>query len=327
MIGGTRFNPQQLPNSEWDRFGAYLFSLPLLELTEAANCCLLSVTVAWDSDSESASDAASSSSGSGPRSSSEATERASVALSKLRPPALPSAYAMQLEDVEGPTHSPSHDRWQEDISELLDSLDVSLLLSLSSYPFPVEITQPNPTQASLPDIPSLTPFLPIDRDLAMQEYASSGQQGLDSLLVALNKNRDLTDFAAVVDRASSAEADDAASDAALLGGGGWRGGSDIGFMEGKGGGEESSSLLLSKVVAARRSRFSVKGHLDPLHMLEAVQDRDLRAYQVYIGNLPGDEASGKSPSFIASTPERLYVRRVDYCHDSFRALDPQRSAV
>ena len=161
--------------------------------------------------------------------------------------------------------------------------------------------------AAHPNIPTSTPFFPIDKDLAIQEYASSGQQGLDSLLSALNKNRDVTEFAAAVDDASSAQADEAASEAALLGGG-WRGGSDMGFMEDGGQeGEEggNSLLLLSKVVAARRSRFSVKGHLDPLHMLEAVQDRDPRAYQVYIGNLSGDE---KSPSFIASTPERLYVR-------------------
>ncbi len=43
-----RFDPRRAPGPEWEAFGSYCFVLPLLELTEAEDCCLLAVTLAWD---------------------------------------------------------------------------------------------------------------------------------------------------------------------------------------------------------------------------------------------------------------------------------------
>ncbi|KAG1664092.1 hypothetical protein FOA52_013276 [Chlamydomonas sp. UWO 241] len=64
-----------------------------------------------------------------------------------------------------------------------------------------------------------------------------------------------------------------------------------------------------QVVAARRTTLRTRGTLDPLYLLEAVQDRDPRAYQVYIGAVGGSSgSSGSGTAFLASTPERLYVR-------------------
>ena len=87
-----------------------------------------------------------------------------------------------------------------------------------------------------------------------------------------------------------------------------------------------------------RTTFQTSGKLDPLYLLEAVQvwsitwtscshmiyshtlrnnvhtlltqDRDPRAYQIFLGNvIPSAEGQrDSSPSFLASTPERLYVR-------------------
>ncbi len=50
--------------------------------------------------------------------------------------------------------------------------------------------------------------------------------------------------------------------------------------------------------------MQVAGQLDPLQALEALQQKDPRAYQLLL-QLPGGH------TFLASTPERLYVRSGD----------------
>jgi len=60
------------------------------------------------------------------------------------------------------------------------------------------------------------------------------------------------------------------------------------LLQGLGRGTESAAELspaqqaaLSKVVLARRSDVTFSGDLDPLALLEALQERDPRAYQVW----------------------------------------------
>ena len=52
--------------------------------------------------------------------------------------------------------------------------------------------------------------------------------------------------------------------------------------------DDGDSGRLTKVVLARRSDVLFRGALDPLALLEALQDRDPRAYQVC---LPGYQQS------------------------------------
>ena len=52
-----------------------------------------------------------------------------------------------------------------------------------------------------------------------------------------------------------------------------------------------------------------------------VQDRDPRAYQVYLGNV-----GGSTSSFLASTPERLYVRSGRYMASEAVAATRPRGA-
>ncbi|KAL6744836.1 ADC synthase, partial [Haematococcus lacustris] len=66
-------------------------------------------------------------------------------------------------------------------------------------------------------------------------------------------------------------------------------------------GVPAAAQKLAKVVLARRSRVAVTGALDALWLLEALQERDPRAYQLYMG-----DATGRA--FISCTPERLYAR-------------------
>lgn len=56
-----------------------------------------------------------------------------------------------------------------------------------------------------------------------------------------------------------------------------------------------------KVVLARRTDVSIRGRVDPLALLEALQERDPRAYQLLLQMPSG-------ASFLGSTPECLYTR-------------------
>lgn len=100
--------------------------------------------------------------------------------------------------------------------------------------------------------------LAVSSDLALAEFKSSGQEGLDALLAALDPHSPIAP-------AGSAE-------------------------EG-----------LTKVVLARRSDVIFQGSLDPACLLEALQERDPRAYQLLL-RLPS------GATFLGSTPEQLYTR-------------------
>ena len=54
----------------------------------------------------------------------------------------------------------------------------------------------------------------------------------------------------------------------------------------------AQQAALSKVVLAGRSDVTFRGELDPLALLEALQERDLRAYQVRHSAQPCCECFG-----------------------------------
>ena len=78
------------------------------------------------------------------------------------------------------------------------------------------------------------------------------------------------------------------------------------------------------MVLARCTELHLAGQLAPLWVVEALQERDPRAYQLYLSpggappaaaQLPDSfpAASGKlPPAFLGSTPERLYARTGRY---------------
>ncbi|GIL93104.1 hypothetical protein Vretifemale_20563 [Volvox reticuliferus] len=80
---------------------------------------------------------------------------------------------------------------------------------------------------------------------------------------------------------------------------------------------------MSKLVMARRTTMRIEGPLDPLHVLQSLQERDPRAYQLFFapgtgfggttaaasGGGPATvDGPGPGPAFLACTPERLYAR-------------------
>ncbi|KAK9805814.1 hypothetical protein WJX73_002942 [Symbiochloris irregularis] len=64
---------------------------------------------------------------------------------------------------------------------------------------------------------------------------------------------------------------------------------------------DEEAEALAKVVMARRSDITIQGQLSGLSLLQALQERDPQAYQVYLRAADG-------ATFFGSTPERLYVR-------------------
>eukprot|EP00873_Tetraselmis_striata_P011091 jgi/Tetstr1/431355/TSEL_021046.t1 len=104
-------------------------------------------------------------------------------------------------------------------------------------------------------------------DKFAEEFQEHGQEGLDALLDALE-------------------------------GKGMPAPSVDGSSEGADGGGHKP---LSKVVLARRWKVDLEGRVDPLELLEALQDRDSRPYQLLLRMPNGD-------AFLGSTPERLFCR-------------------
>lgn len=70
---------------------------------------------------------------------------------------------------------------------------------------------------------------------------------------------------------------------------------------------EDGGSGLTKVVLARRSDVSFRGSLDPLLLLETLQEREPRAYQFCL-QLPGRLPGGQRAAFLGSSPEQLYSR-------------------
>ncbi|GAX76586.1 hypothetical protein CEUSTIGMA_g4032.t1 [Chlamydomonas eustigma] len=297
VIGGTRFNPDQLPATEWEAFGSYCFALPLIEYTEAANCCLLAVTLAWDRQQYRHAAA-----GTGAGSAEEACQAAADALKLLRPPALPTAYALHLSSVEEPVHTPDKAAWHAQINTLLNKLEVVGCDSKSMVLLNAEGVALDSTGNE---------FTQVDRELAWQEFASNaGQQGLDSLLSVL-KSRSPPPSASNLDKEESLSYSPQLhyeTDGSLPGSTSGPGGVGWGMDDIIPPTQVEEGVTFSKVVAARRTDIRTQGQLDPLYLLEAVQDKDPRAYQVYLGKLPGKGGEIGTSCFLASTPERLYVR-------------------
>lgn len=123
-----------------------------------------------------------------------------------------------------------------------------------------------------------TGILKVNPNAALDEYLRNGQQGLDELLAALDAG-----FQGVVS-SSSSESDEEESTG-----------------NGAGGGQRKRTRGLTKVVLARRTDVQVEGKVDPISLLEALQERDPRAYQVLL-QLPS------GATFLSSTPECLYTR-------------------
>jgi isochorismate synthase/2-succinyl-5-enolpyruvyl-6-hydroxy-3-cyclohexene-1-carboxylate synthase/2-succinyl-6-hydroxy-2,4-cyclohexadiene-1-carboxylate synthase/O-succinylbenzoate synthase len=173
-LGGVRFDPQQQPAAEWERFGAYCFLLPQLEFLEAAECCLLACTVAWDRAAPAAASAATASAAGSTElagaageaaelgqdlepvacaDARSAVERALLTLQQLQPPAPEAAAAVSVRRL-SERQSPDEQQWGQAVGQLLGVLEDA----------PQPVHQPGTTLVNL------------DLDLAREEYQQNGQQ-------------------------------------------------------------------------------------------------------------------------------------------------------
>eukprot|EP00887_Chlorella_sp_A99_P005642 scaffold1.g5642.t1 len=141
-------------------------------------------------------------------------------------------------------------------------------LHATLQPAPQAATATPAAAAGGANLDACSPMLSVNLETAREEYLLNGQEGLDGLLAALDGG-----FQAVSGAASDGE--------------------DVGSNSG-----------LTKVVLARRTDVTLEGRLDPLSLLEALQERDPRAYQVAL-QMPSGAI------FLSSTPECLYARTGD----------------
>lgn len=145
----------------------------------------------------------------------------------------------------------------------------------------------------------------VNPEEALDEYIRNGQQGLDGLLAALDSGWDLKDSddddALASENSNTIPSGTSTSSKT-------RSSNDSGTstcIDGRNSPQEVSSgatpTATTKVVLARRTDLHLGGTVDPLSLLEALQERDPRAYQFMLA-LPS------GVTFLGSTPECLYTR-------------------
>lgn len=233
----------------------------------------MACSIAWDEDYSPSDNAESCIVGVGYSSLKEAAAAATDALRSAKDPAPPQASASRLMHV-SMQHTPEEREW----ATRLESVHSQLV---PAAPSPSSRHDPEATTegAAYGSVVKLSP------DAALEEYLRNGQQGLDELLAALDSG-----FEALVARSGSdsdGETDEISQTST----------SKSNCVDtGK-----KSKTGMSKVVLARRTDLQLQGHLDPLSLLGALQERDPRAYQILL-QLPS------GTTFLASTPECLYTR-------------------
>jgi hypothetical protein len=250
-----RFDAQLAPSPEWEPFGSFCFLLPQLEYLEAADCGLLSLSIAWDGRYASDADALGAV-GEGPADAASAAARAAAVLSSLAPPAPPSSPAPATA-AGPPEHSPSEADWG---GVARGALDVLRSDDAARYRPPFGLAA-------------------LDPELAKQEFISGGQQGLDDLLEALAGSRGA---------GSQGGRDGGAAAPAAAGGG--AGPADAAASaagsSGSGGGSLDEEEPIIKLVLARRTAWPLARRMESVALLEALQERDPRAYQLFL-SVPG----------------------------------------
>lgn len=298
VLGGTRFNPQQQPDAEWRQFGSFCFVLPLVELMECATDGLLACTVAWDGSAAAAAATATATTASpnsttggsraarawrGATSVDEAASAALGALSLLQPPAPLAAHSAHIRRT-SLEHTPTEEQWHAKLQPLLQQLRSPAKDAAAASGAP-----PSSSSFSGP-LPVLEQ---LEKDMAFQEYMTTGQQGLDQLLSALQSAQQAEQRQARGDpeQAAGAGLDGSSSGGgsapsvaaaeptvAAAGSGGSAGSTNGGAAAAPG----ATAAAMSKVVLARRSRLQLQGAVDPLYLLETLTDRDPRAYQLLL---------------------------------------------
>jgi len=287
VLGGTRFDAQQAPAAEWAPFGSFCFLLPQVEYLEAANCTLLSLNLAWDGRyALQREEDASCSIGEGPATAAAAAEQAAALLAALAPPASPSAPAPAPAAGKA-THTPAKGAWHEAVTNALDVLQSD-------------------------DAARFRPafgLAALDPEMAKQEFINGGQQGLDDLLEALAGSRAAAaeggegggssssgrSGAGGGEEAPSSISSSGSSLAAATTGSsasspasssGAPAGSAHPASSARAAPEDAEDPII-KLVLARRSAWPLARPMAGVALLEALQERDPRAYQIYL-SVPGE---------------------------------------
>ena len=229
--------------------------------------------MAWDGRYQGCGPDAACCAGEGPATAAEAAARALELLSALSPPA-PTSSPAPAPAAGAPEHTPGREAWGTAMGDALAVLQAD---DSARY-------RPAFGVASL------------DPEMARQEFISGGQQGLDDLLEVLG-GRGAASGGGGAGSSTAAEGG-AVAEGQQQGGGappqGLAGGAQLGAAAGAAGGAGGSPAAVAaaadeaiiKLVLARRTAWPLARAMDGVALLEALQERDPRAYQVYL-SVPG----------------------------------------
>jgi len=300
-FGFARFDPAEAPDPEWHAFGSCLFAIPQVELCELSSCAILSVNVVWDTQAAAGGQLAEVRNGCTEEglcsTFQQAAERALEALAALRapPPATKGRFAGG--DAESAL-LPTRKEWEGVVGRVLESLE-----AVTSGEGNALLGAPTEEQ--------------VEAMLAAVRAGGDGEDLLEDTLADLER--------LLMEPTGGRPADGGPSQD---GSGAHRAG-ESGSAESEGGGSDGVASGgevkrgggLTKVVMARRTELALQDEVDAVELMQVLQDRDPKAYQVLIA-LPSGE------TFLSSTPERLFVRsRAAVASEAVAATRPRGHAA
>ena len=302
VLGGSRFDPNGAVGEEWAAFGSFCFFIPRIEYVERGNGCVLACTLAWDArEAWKAEDPgvsgvsvelSSASEVHGFATMQDAVRDALRCISELKGAAPRNSAGVIVRDgagmIGGMRHEPDAEGWRT----LMDKVQQEL----SKHD-----TGNDGEDMSFVDNYSVHPTTALD------EYLRNGQKGLDELLAA-SKTRvggAGSTFQATASSSAPSSTSPLGSDSSPLS----TSPSTVSPSPMSKEGRAPLPDQLVKLVLARKTSLVLNDNeLNCCDLLEAIQEKDPKAYQfmLRLGRSIVGGADGRT--FLGCTPERLYCR-------------------
>lgn len=284
VLGGSRFDPGGKVGAEWAAFGSFCFMIPRIEYVERGNGCVLACTLAWDARVGGVrGDAAREVRGFATMQ--DAMRDALRYISELRGVETRNSAGLVVaggaEMVGSMRHVPDAAGWDT----LMEGVREKLC---------------DRGRGDGGDSSSFVDSNAVQPTAALDEYLRNGQKGLDDLLAA---SRTLPKILDRPSRGLKEVETGAVADSA-----------DDGPASADPGSGPSTSKQraqddgLVKLVLARKTTLVLNDEINCCDLLEAIQEKDPKAYQFML-RLGAEEAgTGAQRTFLGCTPERLYCR-------------------
>ena len=285
VLGGSRFDTGGKVGPEWDAFGSFCLLIPRIEFVERGNGCVLACTLAWDARVGNAGPAAAHAAREvyGFETMQDAMRDALRCISELKGMGARNSAGVIVaggaEMVGSMRHAPDAAGWDALMEQVREKL--------------CDQGRGEGGESSVVDSYAVQPTAALD------EYLRNGQQGLDDLLAASktspnvrNKSTHALNEAEMCGSGQSAENGSAGADPESCPSTSKRRAQDG----------------LVKLVLARKTTLVLNNELNCCDLLEAIQEKDPKAYQFMLRLATHETDTGAQRTFLGCTPERLYCR-------------------